>query len=359
MENLILTGEGKVQFIENKDLFPTAKVIFDSREDTEDRRTWLSTRCNSIGGSEIGTIAGYSNYGSALTVFNEKLGLVEKFKGNIHTIYGTRMEPHIREWIQEDFEKSTDIKLKTFEYPYMMIDKEIEYFSANIDGIGILDDDYIYWENRDTGEIAYIPKDEMFGLEIKTGSEFMKKMWAGEEIPDGYYCQCQWYMGVTGLKYFLIIYLLGKEVKWKVIPRNDDDIKALREIGKDFWNNNILTKIPPDPTGNKKETEQINEQQTLNDDTEINISENKLSYYKALDDEIKELETKKEQVKQEIFLEMGNSKKGTDGDFKISRFEVKKDSLDNKLLKDKYPQTYAAVLKGQTQFVNMRLTKCK
>ena len=56
---------------------------------------------------------------------------------------------------------------------------------------------------------------------------------------------------------------------------------------------------------------------------------------------------------------MGNSKKGTDGDFKISRFEVKKDSLDNKLLKDKYPQTYAAVLKGQTQFVNMRLTKCK
>lgn len=356
---LILSGEGKVQFIENKDLFPTAKVIFDSREDTEDRKTWLNTRCNSIGGSEIGTIAGYSSYGSALTVFNEKLGLVEKFKGNIHTVYGTRMEPHIREWIQEDFEKATDIELKTFEYPYMMVDKEIDYFSANIDGIGILGDDYTYWENRDTAEIAYIPKGEIFGLEIKTGSEFMKKMWAGEEIPDSYYCQCQWYMGVTGLKYFLIIYLLGKEVKWKVIPRNSDDIKALREIGKDFWNNHIITKIPPDPTGNKRETEQINEQQSLTDDTEVNISDNKLTQYKLVSDEIKELENKKEQLKQEIFLEMGNSKKGSDGSFKISRFEIKKDKLDTKTLKEKYPVTYEAILNGQTEFVNLRITKCK
>lgn len=348
-----------VEFIEDKNLFQNVKVVFDAREDDEARTQWLANRCNSIGGSEIGTIAGYSNYGSALTVFNEKLGLVEKFKGNIHTVYGTRMEPHIREWIQEDFEKATDIKLKTFEYPYMMVDKDIEYFSANIDGIGALDDSYTYFENRDTGEIAYIPEGELFGLEIKTGSEFMKKMWAGEEIPDSYYCQCQWYMGVTGLKYFLIVYLLGKEVKWKVIPRNDDDIKALREIGKEFWNNHIMTKIPPDPTGNKRETEQIIEQQLLNDDTEANISNNKLSEYKQISDEIKERETRKEQLKQEIFLEMGNNKKGSDGAYKISRFEVKKDSLDTKTLKEKYPLTYAAILKGQTEFVNMRITKCK
>lgn len=357
--DLNLTGEGKVKFIENKDLFHTAKVIFDSREDTEDRKIWLSTRCNSIGGSEIGTIAGYSQYGSPLTVFNEKLGLVEKFKGNIHTIYGTRMEPHIREWIQDDFEKATEIKLTTYEYPFMMVDKEVEYFSANIDGIGILEDNYTYWENRDTGEIKVIPAGELFGLEIKTGSEFLKNMWAGEDIPDSYYCQCQWYMGVTGLNYFLIIYLLGKEVKWKVVPRNEDDIKVLREIGKDFWNNHILTKIPPSPTGNAKETEQINEQQVLNDDSEVSIAESKLSEYKIVSDKIKNLETEKERIKQEIFLEMGNCKKGTDGAYKISRFEVKRDQLDTKTLKDKYPLTYAAVLKGQTEYVNMKISKCK
>ncbi|GAA0825452.1 YqaJ viral recombinase family protein [Clostridium tertium] len=348
-----------IGMIEDRNLFKSAKVIFDTREDSEERDKWLSIRCNSIGGSEIGAIAGFSNYGSALTVFNEKLGLVEKFKGNIHTQFGNRMEPLIREWIQEDFKKETNIELKAYEYPYMMIDKEFEYFSANIDGIGILEKDYVYWENRDTGEIKYIPEGEKFGLEIKTGSEFLKKMWVGEEIPDSYYCQCQWYMGVTGLNYFLIIYMLGKEINWKVVPRSEEDIAALRAIGNEFWESHILTKIPPAPTGIKKETEEILENQTLIDDDEININDNKLTQYNDVSEKIKELEKEKERLKQEIFLEMGNSKKATDGSYKLSRYMVSKDSLDNKLLKEKYPTTYDAVKKGTTEYVSMRVSKCK
>jgi putative phage-type endonuclease len=349
-----------VEIIEDKNLFSnSARVIFDTREDSEERDKWLSIRCNSIGGSEIGAIAGFSSYGSALTVFNEKLGLVEKFKGNIHTQFGNRMEPLIREWVQEDFKKQTDIELKTYEYPYMMLDKELEYFSANIDGIGILEKDYVYWENRDTGEIKYIPANEKFGLEIKTGSEFLKKMWSGEEIPDSYYCQVQHYMSVTGLNYFLIIYMLGKEINWKVVPRNEEDITALRSIGKEFWENHILTKVPPAPTGIKKETEEILENQTLTDDGEININDNKLTQYNEVSEKIKELEKEKERLKQEIFLEMGNSKKATDGSYKLSRYMVSKDSLDNKLLKEKYPVTYEAVKKGTTEYVSMRVSKCK
>ena len=348
-----------VDFIEDKELFKNAKVVFDTREDSEERTNWLSMRGNSIGGSEIGAIAGFSSYGSALTVYNEKLGLAEKFKGNIHTLFGTRMEPMIREWVQEDFVKETGIKLTTYEYPYMMLDKEKEFFSANIDGIGIVEEDYIYWENRDTAEIKFIPKGEMFGLEIKTGSEFLKKMWAGEEIPDSYYCQCQWYMGVTGLNYFLIIYLLGKEVKWKVVPRNEDDIKALREIGVDFWENHIIPKIPPEPTGIKKETDEILQQQVLDDAEEIDITDKKLTKYNEISEQIKELEKERERIKQEIFLEMGNSKKATDGSYKLSRYVVTRDKIDNKTLKDKYPLTYAAVLNGTTEYVNMRVTKCK
>lgn len=356
---IVYTGEGKVDFIENKDLFDSAKVVFDTRTDDEERTKWLETRANSIGGSEIGSIAGFNTYGSALTVFNDKLGLGKKFEGNIHTQFGNRMEPLIREWIQEDFEKATNIKLNTFEYPFMMVDKEIEYFSANIDGIGVVENNYTYWENRETGEIKYIPANELFGLEIKTGSEFLKKMWAGEEIPDAYYCQCQWYMGVTGLKYFLIIYLLGKEVKWKVVPRSESDIKALRQIGKDFWKNHILTKIPPEPTGCPKETEDINYQQNLEDGDVVNITDNLLANYKEISDEITKLEIEKERIKQKIFLKMGNSKKGSDGRFKITRFQVKTAKPDLKIFKEKYPVTYAAVLKEPTKYVNLRITECK
>lgn len=348
-----------VEFIEDKNLFPNAKVIFDAREDNEERTQWLANRRNSIGGSEIGAIAGFSNYGSALTVFNEKLGFSEKFKGNIHTKFGNRMEPMIREWVQEDFEKETEIKLTTYEYPYMMVHKGFEYFSANIDGLAKLESNYRYWENRDTGEIKEIPKEELIGIEIKTASEFMKKMWNGEEIPDTYYTQVQWYMGITGLNYFLIIYLLGKEVKWKVVPRNDDDIKALFEIGETFWNENILKKTPPMPVGLECETKDLLYQQALDNDIEVSVSENKLARYKDIDDKIKALEKEKEQLKQLIYLDLGNSKKGSDGIYKINRFQIKRDKLDTQILKEKYPATYKAILNGQTEYVNMRITKCK
>lgn len=348
-----------IEVIENKELFPTARVVFDTREDDKERTKWLSQRCNSIGGSEIGAIAGFSKYGSALTVFNDKLGLSEKFRGNIHTKFGTRMESVIKEWLPEDFKKDTGIGLKIYDYPYMMVHKDYEYFSANIDGLIELEDAWIYWENRDTGEIKQIEAGELIGAEVKTGSEFLKKMWAGEEIPDSYYTQCQWYMGITGLKHFLIIYLLGKEIKWKVVPRNEDDIKALFEIGNNFWNNHILTKIPPEPTGLECETKEILYQQAIDNNIEQNISDNRLSKYHILNERIKALEQEKEQLKQLIYLDLKDSKKGTDGAFKVSRWVVKKDSIDIKLLKEKYPVTYVAVLKGQTEFVNMKISEIK
>ncbi len=356
---LKITGEGKVKFIENQDLFKSAKVVFDTREDSKEREQWHKQRSTTIGGSEIGSIAGFNKYSSALTVFNDKLDLVEKFKGNIHTVFGNRMEPLIREWVQEDFEKEIGIELKTYEYPYMMIDKEIPYFSANIDGIGALSKEWKYRENRDTGEYWSIEANELFGLEIKTGSEFLKKMWLGEEIPDSYYLQCQWYMGVTGLKNFLIIYMLGKEIKWKVVPRNDGDIAALKAVGKNFWENNIIPKMPPEPTGLEIETKEILYKQALDNDIETNVSGGKLSQYSDLNEHIKALEKEKEQLKQLIYLDLQDSKKGTDGNYKISRWTVKKDSLDTKLLKEKYPKTYSEILKGQTEYVSLKISVIK
>lgn len=351
-----------VEFIEDAELFASSAItVFDTRKDSEERKEWLKRRTNSIGGSEIGMIAGFSNYGSAFTVYNDKLGLVSRFEGNVHTVYGNRMEPLIREWVQSDFLASEKIELKTFEYPFMMVDKEYNFFSANIDGLGMLKDNWTYRENKDTGEIWQIPKDEYFGLEIKTGSEFLKRMWEGDEVPSGYYLQCQWYMMITGLKYFLIIYQLGKEIQWKVVPRCEDDINAIRELAKDFWNNNIIPKIPPDVTGVKKETEQITEQQSLKDELEVAISDNKLQKYNDISEQIKKLEIEKESLKQNIFLEMENNKKGfsEDGQFKISRFEVNKETIDTKLLKEKYPNTYKEVIKGKTNFINMRISKIK
>jgi putative phage-type endonuclease len=349
-----------VEILEDRELFKNhAKVIFDAREDDEARTKWLENRTNSIGGSEIGAIAGFNDYATALTVYNDKMGISEKFKGNIHTKWGNRLEPHIRDWFQEDFKKATGIGAKTYEYPFMMVSNKYPFLSANIDGLAILEEDFTYYENMDTGEIKQIPKNEFVGIEIKTGSAFNKKVWAGEEIPSSYLCQIYHYMNVTGLKYFFIIYLLEKVVEWKVIPRNDDDIKMLQDTGIKFWNNNILAKVPPSPIGLECETKEILHQQALDDKSELIITENKLEEYQSLNKQIKALEQEKEQVKQLIFLDLKDAKKGTDGLYKVSRFEVKRDKLDLKILKEKYPVTYKSILEGQTEFVNMRVTKIK
>lgn len=347
-----------VGIMEDKSLFDnTATVIFDSRKDDEARTQWLANRTNSIGGSEIAKIAGYSKYGSALTVYNDKMDISERFKGNIHTKFGNRMEPIIREWVQEDFQNATGIELTTFEYPFMMISKYHEFISANIDGLAKLSNNYRYYENLDTGDFKEIPSNELLGIEIKTSSEFLKKMWAGEEIPDEYYCQVQWYMYVTGLKHFLIIYLLGKEVKWKVVPRNEEDIKFLVQSGINFWTNNILAKVPPKPSGLSCETKEILYQQSISDDIEIPISENKLETYKKIDKQIKDLSREKEKLKQLIYQDLGNSLEGTDGLYKVKRWEVTKDKPNLKLLKEKYPVTYSDILEGQTKYTNMKISK--
>ncbi len=113
------------------------------------------------------------------------------------------------------------------------------------------------------------------------------------------------------------------------------------------------------PVGLHCETKDILHQQALDNDIEVSVTENKLEKYKDIGEQIKNLEKEKEQLKQLIYLDLGDSKNGSDGLYKVSRYEVKRDKLDTKTFKEKYPVTYAAVLNGQTEYVNMRITKCK
>ena len=349
-----------VGIIEDRNLFSKyAEVIFDTRTDNEDREQWHKQRLNTLGGSEIACVLGHSKYGSSYTVFLDKMQISKPFTGNKFTRFGIALEPIIREWVQSDFKETTGIELKVEEYPFMMVSKELPFLSANIDGIARMNKDYEYFRNGETGEIKKIEANELIGIEIKTAGEFMKDQWADDILPSAYYCQVAQYLFVTGMKHFLIVYLIGRDVKWKVISRDDADIEILKEAATSFWNNNILLKVPPSPIGLEAETKAILYQQSLEHDAEQHISDCKLTKYQEVSDNIKELEKEKERLKQLIHLDLENSKKGTDGNYKVSRFEVKKDSLDNKMLKEKYPEVYKAVLKGTTEFVNMRITKCK
>ena len=348
------------EVFEYRNLFEVkCNVLLDTREDDAERTSWHSFRGLGIGGSDVSKILGMSKYGSPLTVWKEKLKLSKPFEGNFHTKFGNRMEDSIRDWVQEDFKEATGIELKTYEYPFMMQSKEHPYMLANIDGLGILLDNYTYYENLETGEKKVVPLGEYIGIEIKTASEFLSRMWAGDEIPTDYYFQVQHYMAVTGLNYFMIVYLIGKRVAWKVIPRCDADIEIMIQKVNEFWNENIIKVVEPEPIGLPCDTEAILEGQVVKDDKEVTISNNLIGQYAAISDTIKTLEKEKETLKQFIFKAMDNNKKATDGSFKLSRFTVSRDKVDLKRLKEQYPKTYADVLEGKTEYINVRVTEVK
>lgn len=194
-----------------------------SVKDADDHEKWLAVRNMGIGGSDASVIMGLNSYKSPYQLWLEKIGEAapEDLTGNPFVYWGQKNEPNIADWFNEETGKKVQRlgTLRNKEYPFMI---------ANVDRTVI-------------GENA--------GLEIKTAGAPQYKKWKGDEIPDAYYCQCLHYMAVTGTDYWYIAVLLGgNDAKWKRIERNEEDIKALIEKEKEFWNL-VETKTPPPVDG--------------------------------------------------------------------------------------------------------------
>lgn len=202
--------------------FKNCRLIL-SVKDAEDHEKWLKTRDLGIGGSDAAVIMGLNPYKSSYKLWMEKTGQAEPedLTGIMSVYWGTKNEPAIADWFQEETGKKVQRlgTLQNMEYPFML---------ANVDRTVV-------------GENA--------GLEIKTAGVQQAKLWKDDEIPDSYYCQCLHYMAVTGADYWYIAVLLGgNDSKWNRIERNEEDIKTLIQAEKEFWDL-VTTKTAPPVDG--------------------------------------------------------------------------------------------------------------
>jgi putative phage-type endonuclease len=205
---------------------------------------WLELRKNSIGGSDAGAIMRYiGEWGSPLTVYLDKKGLALSKEMSPAAKRGKILEPVVREYFGETYSGLVIAKV-----PVMFYSPEIPYMSANLDGI----------ISGPETEINGKKVSGIGGLEIKTtktGYGF-----GNDEIPDGYYCQIQHYMAVTGLPWFVLAtyFLENEEIKYYVIERNEDFIKNdLIPAEKDFWENYVLKNEWPAAAGIDSEEEML------------------------------------------------------------------------------------------------------
>ena len=132
---------------------------------------WLEQRQSGIGGSEIASILGLSPYKSAVTLFYEKLRLLDPPPATMAMRLGNLLEPGIIEAFKQEYPTIT-----VYHENLTFASLENPRFRANPDAI--IEDQ--------NGNLSI--------LEIKHTSQY----WT--EIPLHYKYQVLWYMYVTGLK---------------------------------------------------------------------------------------------------------------------------------------------------------------
>uniref|UniRef100_UPI003FEF5C98 YqaJ viral recombinase family nuclease n=1 Tax=Dialister hominis TaxID=2582419 RepID=UPI003FEF5C98 len=194
-----------------------------SVKEAADHGKWLKTRDLGIGGSDAAVIMGLNSYKSPYQLWMEKTGQAEApdLSGNQRIYWGTKNEANIADWFQEETGKKVRKlgTLRSRSHPFML---------ANVDRAVM-------------GEEA--------GLEIKTAGVNQAKKWKGDEIPDAYYCQCLHYLAVTGAdRWYIAVLIGGNEAIYKVVERNEADIKALIQAEEDFWHL-VETNTPPPVDG--------------------------------------------------------------------------------------------------------------
>lgn len=187
----------------------------------------LRNRKGVISGSEIGAILGLSPFTSAVTLWAEKTGRIERsVVGNTAMRLGQLVEPAIRELYREQHPDHEVFEVGTFAHA------SASWSHANPDGIGF----------DDKGE-AYI-------LEIKHTATY----W--DSVPEHYKAQVFWYMWVFDLKRAVFAVVnAGRYKEYEVLWDDFEFASILQRVSE--FRKKVLDDVQPDWDGSESTYETI------------------------------------------------------------------------------------------------------
>ena len=285
-----------------------------NRIKTENREEWKALRKQYIGGSDAACVVGLNPFASAFSLWAEKTGSVPEFEGNLATEVGTFLE----EFVAQKFEKETgktvrrcNLSLVNDSYPWAI---------ANVDRLVV-------------GEDA--------GLEIKTTSELNMKNFRNGEYPPNYYVQCIHYLAVTGkARWYLAVLIGNREFRRFTIERDEDEIKALMDAEREFWNSYVLPKKTPPVDGHSATGEAIKKLFDIEDADNVDLSGfgDMFRQRKALNDQIRSLKSELDSIDNQVKVAMGSASKGFCGRFTVSWKTQNTSGLDRDRIKADFPE---------------------
>jgi len=299
--------------------------------DLELRKTYLGT-------SEWSIVAQlYNQYKSPLDVFNDKMFGHQQLD-NLDMRYGRDSEAMIAKWVEEDIGVvvSTD--------PYVRFHKDYDFLATNLDGI-------VHHPDGSPDAV----------LEIKTTKTVAKENWGGK-LPIQYYTQIQGQMAITGLrKAYVAILTVGsfsKEFEILDYKYRPEYIEPIIEECALFWNNHVITQVPPEPITDSdiKQTYPEANGEALIADSKLLGQIESLKQFKQtkkdLDGSIKDLEI---QIKNNI----GHYESVNDGDRTLVTYKNSKPrvTFDRKRFQTENPKVYDNYLQEGNSFRTLRITK--
>ena len=257
---------------------------------------WLEYRKNGIGGSDAGAVCGVNPYKSPFSIYMEKTAdAVQETEDNERMRQGRDLE----DYCARRFSEATGLKVHRSNYLYRH--SEHPFMLADLDRVIV-------------GENA--------GLECKTVSAWSADKWKSvETIPESYILQCQHYASVMNYDYMYIACLiLGSEFVYYRIERDDDLIRSLIKIEKDFWENNVLAHSIPNPDGSKAYDEALASYFTAQKESSIPLIgfDADLARRKELTGLIGKMEKEKKTIDQKIKLFMQENEVAENSKYRVT-----------------------------------------
>lgn len=259
---------------------------------------WLQLRKKGLGGSDAGSVAGFSKYRSPISVWLEKTGKVEPSQEESQAArFGRKLEPVVA----DEFAERTGLKVEPIHE--MLQHRDYPFMLANLDRL--------IYEDGKQGV-----------LECKTADKYFASEWDDEKIPDHYYLQVQHYLAVTGLQFAYIAVLIGgNDFRHKRIDRNDEVISHLIKIESDFWRL-VEEDIPPAMDGAETTADMIKQLYPESNGQEIILTNEAMEWleqYHEAAARIKEYEFLKTEAQNKIMYAMKDYAIGWIGEKKVTR----------------------------------------
>lgn len=293
------------------------RILAKTNEITHDE--WLAFRRTGIGGSDAGTVCGLHPYVSKIELWADKTGRLPEKEDTEKMREGRELE----EYIAWRFCQKTGKKVRRRNVIYQH--DNYDFILANVD-------------REIVGENA--------GLECKMTSVFNKSDFANGNIPLYFHCQCMHYMNVKGYdKMYLAVWIPGQDFYDFEIPYNKTEGEALLKMEIDFWNEHIIPDVRPVPDGSESAKAILDSLFAEREANTVTLFEQERTAERLAEIQvkIKALESEKEQLKQTLINALENNSRGITERYEIAYAPRSSTRVDSKLLRQKYPEVYAAV----------------